>query len=97
MSKRNTNSFDSYIHRVLREVNPDMSLSSNTVAVLNDFIDDMFTRVAKRATTLSSYHGKQTISTKHLEAATNIELPTELAKVSIREATNAVTRYNNHK
>ncbi|XP_042512553.1 histone H2B-like [Macadamia integrifolia] len=85
--------FRRYLYRVLKQVHPDLGISSKSMTVLNGFMNDMLERLANEASRLCKYIGKKTLTSKEIQAAVRLILPGELAKHAISEGTKAVTAY----
>ena len=46
--KRRTESFSSYIFKVLKQVHPDTGISSKAMSIMNSFVNDIFERISLR-------------------------------------------------
>ncbi|XP_028101958.1 histone H2B-like [Camellia sinensis] len=44
-----------YVYRVMKQVHPDMGISSKAMTIINNFMTDMFERLAEEAARLSKY------------------------------------------
>ena len=55
-----------YIHRVLKEIHPDISLSQKAISVLDSFTKDMHDRIANEAGDLCRRHNKATLSSREV-------------------------------
>ena len=91
-SKR-TQSYSSYIYKVLKQVHPETGISRNAMSIMNSFINDIFDRIATEAGRLSRYSGRQTLSSREIQTSVRLILPGELAKHAVSEGTKAVTKY----
>ena len=76
-----------YIHRVLKQVHPDVGVSSKAMSIMNFFVNDIFERIASEASHLSLQNKKNTISSREIHTA----VPGELAKHAVSEGNKAVT------
>jgi histone H2B len=85
-------SWSVYVHRSLRQVNKNMSLSRRTMAVLNSFVSDLFERIANEAASLARINKKRTLGSREVQTAVRLVLPTELAKHAMSEGTKAVAK-----
>lgn len=92
--KANTNGYASYLYKVLKQVHPNMGISSKGMAVMNSFVVDLFDRVASEAGRLARYNKRQTITSREIQTATRLLLPGELAKHAVTEGSKAVSKYN---
>ncbi|GAQ84028.1 Histone H2B [Klebsormidium nitens] len=82
-----------YIHRVLKQVHPELGISSKAMAILDAFINDMFEKIASEASRLARISGKTTLTSREIQTAVRLLLPGELAKHAVSEGTKAVTKY----
>ena len=78
-SKR-TESYSSYIYKVLKQVHPDTGISKKGMSIMNSFINDIFGRIAGEAGKLATYNKKATLSSREIQTAVRLMLPGELAK-----------------
>ncbi|KAL2937468.1 Histone H2B.2 [Bienertia sinuspersici] len=77
----------------MKEVHPGMGITSEAMTIINNFMEDMFERIAGEAYKLSEYSKKQTMSAKEIQGAVKLVLPGELGKHAVAEGTKAVTNY----
>jgi histone H2B len=91
-SKR-TESYSSYIYKVLKQVHPDTGISKRGMSIMNSFINDVFERIAVEAGKLTRYNKKSTLSSREIQTAVRLMLPGELAKHAVSEGTKAVTKF----
>ncbi|XP_052519211.1 late histone H2B.L4-like [Budorcas taxicolor] len=89
----NFSSFATYFPRVLRQVHTGLSLSRESVNILDSFVKDMFERIAEEAGSLAHCNRRCTIMTEDIQTAVRLLLPGELGKYAVSEATKSVTRY----
>jgi histone H2B len=92
--KKNYDSYQAFIFRVLKQVHPDTGISNKAMNIMNSFVGDIFERVASEAGRLARYNKKQTITSREIQTAVRLLLPGELAKHAVSEGTKAVTKYN---
>ena len=85
-----------YVYMVLKQVHPDMGISSQAMTVLNNLMGDMFERLADEASKLKTYTGHMTLSSREIQGAVMLVLPGELGKHAIAEGAKAVTNYISH-
>ena len=91
--KKRTESYSSYIYKVLKQVHPDTGISKKGMSIMNSFINDIFERVASEAGRLCKYNKKATLSSREVQTAVRLILPGELAKHAVSEGTKAVTKF----
>ena len=90
---KRTESYSSYIYKVLKQVHPDTGISSKAMSIMNSFINDAFERIAVEAGKLVRYNKKGTLSSREIQTAVRLILPGELAKHAVSEGTKAVTKF----
>jgi len=92
--KRNTPTFHSYIFKVLKQVHPNTGISKNAMQVVQDFVLDLFRRIACEARHLCELNNRATLSSREIQTAVRLCLPGELARHAVSEGTKSVTKYN---
>ena len=90
---KRTESYSSYIYKVLKQVHPDTGISKRGMSIMNSFINDVFERVAGESGKLTRYNKKATLSSREVQTAVRLMLPGELAKHAVSEGTKAVTKF----
>jgi len=90
-------SYSTYIFKVLKQVHPDVGISSKSMSIMNSFVNDVFERLAGQASRLSQQNKKQTIGSREIQTSVRLLLPGELAKHAVSEGTKAVTKYTTSK
>merc|ERR1712157_702221 len=88
--KKRTESYSSYIYKVLKQVHPDTGISKKSMSIMNSFINDVFEKLATEAGRLGKYSGRSTLSSREVQTAVRLVLPGELAKHAVSEGTKAV-------
>mmetsp|Transcript_696 Transcript_696/g.2076 ORF Transcript_696/g.2076 Transcript_696/m.2076 type:complete len:120 (-) Transcript_696:191-550(-) len=88
----NSLSFKRYIHKVLKQVHPDMTIGQNAMQVMEDMTIDMFHRIA---TASKDCRKRPTLLQYEVQSAVKLTLAGtgDLMKHSISEATKAVGKY----
>ena len=64
-SKKRTETYSSYIYKVLKQVHPDTGISKKGMSIMNSFINDIFERIATEAGKLATYNKKATLYVSH--------------------------------
>jgi histone H2B len=62
------------------------------MSIMNSFINDIFEKMALEAGKLARYNKKSTLSSREVQTAVCLILPSELAKHAVSEGTNAVPK-----
>lgn len=91
--RRRRESYGLYIYKVLKQVHPDMGISSKAMGILNSFVNDIFERIASEASRLAQYSKKSTLSSREIQTAVKLLVPGELSKHAISEGTKAISKY----
>ncbi|XP_059628382.1 histone H2B.3-like [Cornus florida] len=92
-SKKNVETYKIYIFKVLKQVHPDIGISSKAMGIMNSFINDIFEKLAQESSKLARYNKKPTITSREIQTAVRLVLPGELAKHAVSEGTKAVTKF----
>ncbi|CAK8572978.1 unnamed protein product [Lathyrus sativus] len=92
-SKKSVETYKSYIFKVLKQVHPDIGVSSKAMGIMNSFVNDIFEKLAQESSSLARYNKKHTLSSREIQAAVRLVLPGELAKHAVSEGTKAVTKF----
>ena len=90
-------SYGRFIFRVLKQVHPDVGISSKGMSIMNSFVNDIFERLAGEASKLAHHNKRKTISSREVQTSVRLLLPGELAKHAVSEGTKAVTKYTSSK
>nr|XP_060644297.1 late histone H2B.L4-like [Anolis sagrei ordinatus] len=72
-------------------------ISSKAMSIMNSFVNDIFERIAGKASCLAHYNKCSTITSREIQTAVRLLLPGELAKHAVSEGTKAVTKYTSSK
>ena len=92
--KKRKDSFKIYLYKVLKQVHPDTGISSRGMALMEDMMNDMFSRIASEARELCAKQKKPTLTSREIQTAVRLLLPGELAKHAVSEGTKAVTKFS---
>ncbi|WCJ24359.1 Histone H2B [Euphorbia peplus] len=92
-SKKSVETYKIYIFKVLKQVHPDIGISSKAMGIMNSFINDIFEKLAGESARLARYNKKPTITSREIQTAVRLVLPGELAKHAVSEGTKAVTKF----
>ncbi|XP_072975598.1 histone H2B-like [Typha angustifolia] len=96
-AKKNIETYKIYIFKVLKQVHPDIGISSKAMGIMNSFINDIFEKLAQEASRLARYNKKPTITSREIQTSVRLVLPGELAKHAVSEGTKAVTKFTTEK
>ena len=84
----------SFVYKVLKQVHPEIGISSKAMNIMESFCNDLFERLAAEAAKLARYSKQSTILSRDIQTAVRLIIPGELAKHAVSEGTKAVTKYN---
>jgi len=63
---------------------------------MDDIVNDLLKRIVQEAVVLTSYSGKNTITSREIQTAVRLVIPGELCKHAVSEGTKAVTKLNSN-
>ncbi|EMS46570.1 Histone H2B.2 [Triticum urartu] len=92
-AKKSVETYNIYIFKVLKQVHPDIGISSKAMSIMNSFINDIFEKLAGESAKLARYNKKPTITSREIQTSVRLVLPGELAKHAVSEGTKAVTKF----
>ncbi|KAM0927567.1 hypothetical protein ACQ4PT_002796 [Festuca glaucescens] len=92
-AKKSVETYKIYIFKVLKQVHPDIGISSKAMSIMNSFINDIFEKLAGKAAKLARYNKKPTITSWEIQTSVRLVLSGELAKHAVSEGTKAVTKF----
>lgn len=82
-----------YIRRVLKEVDPQRSISSGTLDIMNSVINDIFERISTQAYNLMCFRNRCTLTHEDIQKAMYMLFPGKRAKYAVTFGSEAVQRY----
>ena len=82
--KRRSESYSTYIYKVLKQTHPDLGISRRGMSIMNSFVNEMFERIASEAGRLVRYNKKATLSAREVQTAVRLVLPGKLADYAVR-------------
>jgi len=91
--KTNYDSYGSFIHKVLKQVHPEIGITGKSINIMDCFVKDFFDKISSQAADLLKHSKKATIMANDVEAATRLVLPGELSKHAVTEGTKALAKY----
>ncbi|KAL2933358.1 Histone H2B [Bienertia sinuspersici] len=92
-SKKSVETYKIYLFKVLKQVHPDIGISSKAMSIMNSFTNDLFEKLAQESSRLARINKKPTITSREIQTAVRLVLPGELAKHAVSEGTKAVTKF----
>ena len=88
--------FNTYIHKTLKQIHPDVSIAKATSMQLDVFIKIFAARLASVAIQVAHGAGRHTVSVDDVATAVQLVLPGELSRHALSEGTKAVCKYDNN-
>lgn len=83
------------IHKTLKKIHPELTISAKGMEVMNDLIMDLLCRLSETAGEIMRKPGsKKTMDSYTMMMAVKLMMRGELAKHAVHEGTRAVTRYH---
>jgi histone H2B len=92
--KKRSETFSSYIFKVLKQVHPDIGISNKAMLVMNSFVTDIFERIATEGAHLVDMNDRNTLGSREVQTAVRLVLPGDLAKHAVSEGGKAVAKFN---
>lgn len=92
--KKSKEKYSSYIFKVLQQRHPDVTLTNQSLEVMNKFIMDVFNRVANEASNLAKANDNDLVTSCEIQEAVNLLLPGELAKRAKDKAEKALSEHH---
>ncbi|NXM67815.1 H2B1 protein, partial [Serilophus lunatus] len=89
--------FSVYIYKVLKQVHPDLAISSKAMSIMNSFVSCMFEHLASEASRLAQSSQRGTITSQEVQMAAQLLLPGELAKHAVSWGNKTVAKYTSSK
>ena len=85
--------FSTFIYKVLKQVHPDLKISSKAMSIMDSMVHDLLDRIGREASQLQRYNKKPTMQSREIRSATKLVLSGELARHAASEGTKAVAKY----
>lgn len=86
--------FRPYIYRVLQQIHPTMSISSQCMTIVNDAMNDILRKLCRESANTLEFIGKtQTLGANSIRTSCKLLIPRELCIHAESEANKAMARY----
>jgi len=92
--RRSTPSYAAYIHKILKQVHPDLQISRKTIMVTNSLLEGVLDNLTSKGGRIAKEAKKTTLSSRHVRGAACMCLPTGLSKHAVSEGTKAVSKFS---
>ncbi len=86
--------FRNAIQQVVKQVHPDMSITSEALNESNLLIHFLLEKLMTNMNRLVQNDKKMTINSRTVQSAVRLTLPGELSKHAVSEGTKTITKYN---
>jgi len=94
--RRATDTYVTYIYKVLKQVHLDLGISNQAMGVMNCFVLDMLEKILLEAGHICKRNNSKTLTAREIEGSAKIVLPNELAKHGISEGRKAVHKFQSY-
>ncbi|KAM1140464.1 hypothetical protein EV1_040149 [Malus domestica] len=88
-SKKSVETYKIYIFKVLKQVHPNIGISSKAMGIMNNFINNIFEKIAQESSRLERYNKKPTITSWEIQTTVRLVLLGELAKHAMTKFTSS--------
>jgi histone H3/H4 len=92
--KKATNSFKTYIHKILKQVSPDSQISNKTSEQLDEFIKIFARKIAETSRKVSIDSKKSTVGQSEVILAVNLHLPKIICSKALLKIEKALCKFN---
>ena len=92
--RRDEQKYGSYIHKIVKKVHPQLSISSKAISMYNELVDNMLGELTNKGTDIALLAKKSTLSSRHVEAAARVALPTVLADHAVSVGSKATAAFS---
>lgn len=94
--KRGELSFNSYIHKVLKQVHPNVGITKQGMSVMNDLVCNAFLQISEEAGRLVKMEHRDILQARDVNSAVRLILPGELAQHSNDEGSSALKHFESN-
>ena len=94
MAPRKSRNFKLYIHRVMKQIHPNLGICSKTMNSLNDIICDLESKLCEQAIDLCKKNKSVTLTARDIQGSTVLLLPGQLSKHAVSEGTKALQKFS---
>ena len=92
--KRNSNSYGTYIHKVLKNVHPDIAITKESMTIMDNILKDVYEKIVEEATKFMKVDKRQTLTDKDISSSIKVIFENDLATHAVQEGTSALKRFN---
>lgn len=91
--RKRVETWNSYIHKVLKSEHDKIGMSAKAMSIVNTFVNDILDRICTEASRLVKVSKKGRMTQKSVEMAVRLVVPGELCKTALEEGHKAVAKY----
>jgi len=85
--------WSTYIHKLLKTVTVDRTMSSKAMEVMNSFVGDTFEKIMHEASKLVHMSGHTTLNARDIQTACQLVLKGELARHAVSSGASTLSKY----
>lgn len=85
--------FSNYITKVMQNVDAEIKISDESMIIINNFMIDMFEKIASEASNLVKWDRQKTLTNKHIETAVRLQLSGKLLNHAMAKGSSALKHY----
>ena len=78
----------------MKQIHPDLSISSVAIQQTNSMIEDLATRLVAKSAKIAEASKKSTLASRHVQAAVKVDFPFDLSKHAVSEGSKAVSKFS---
>lgn len=93
--RRNDPNYSTYIHKIMKQVHPDLQMSKQTIMAANGLLEVLMAKLTKSSADIAKCAKKSTLSARHVQGAVKLVMPGDLAKHAVSEGTKATIKFTN--
>jgi len=86
--------FTLFIHRIAKEIRPNLNVSKEMIGTVNDLLLEVLVRVVKAGDVIATYGDVITLNVREIEAALKAILPNVLVTPALKAAVEACNNYD---
>jgi histone H2B len=90
---KETSSYGIYIYKIMKQVHPDLSIGSAALQALNGVAEHVAQELVKKAAGVAKVGKSSTLTSRNVQGAARLILPSELRKHAVSDATKAVVKF----
>jgi len=93
-SRIDPSNFTLFIHRIAKEIRPNLNVSKEMIATVNDLLLEVLVKVVKAGDAIAAYGDVITLNVREIEAAVKSTLPNALLPHVLKAAVEACNNYD---